>query len=147
MKTCECGEPTDSYKCSLCQADESVGLAPKAEQDEPVAWNEDQAYAWGRGCYETAQTPTTKSWKLFGQLTPREQAYWVAKAAFKQSIPQPRKWVGLTEEDMETAEEFGVKEYRQWKSKIRGQQITPQDNPQWHIYKAIEAKLKEKNNG
>ena len=38
MKICECGEATYSYKCSLCQADESVGLAPKAEQQEPVAW-------------------------------------------------------------------------------------------------------------
>lgn len=69
---------------SLCTAQ------PKQEQGEPVAWNEDQAYAWGRGCYEIAQGATTE-WKLFGQLTPKEQAYWVAKAAFEQATPQQRK--------------------------------------------------------
>ena len=69
----------------------------KQEQGEPMAWNEDQAYAWGRGCYEIAQGATT-GWKLFGQLTPKEQAYWVAKAAFEQAAPQQRK--PLTDEQI-----------------------------------------------
>ena len=66
---------------------------PKQEQGETVAWNEDRAYAWGRSYYEIAQGATT-GWKLFGQLTPKEQAYWVAKAAFEQATPQPKQEQG-----------------------------------------------------
>jgi len=86
----------DEAITSLRQA---IAEAEKQEQSvsvstecvgEPVAWNEDQAYAWGRGCYEIAQGATTE-WKLFGQLTTKEQAYWVAKAAFEQATPQQRK--------------------------------------------------------
>lgn len=86
MNNCpDCGaaNPADIHTCS-----------PQAEQpaqQEPVEWDAKQAYAEGRGDYEVVQIRAKKKgWKLFGDLSPEEQAYWVAKAAFdRASAPQP----------------------------------------------------------
>jgi hypothetical protein len=56
--------------------------------------------------------------------------------------PRKREWVGLTDEEIWEAERI---RHQRHKYSIRGQQITPADNPQWHHARAIEAKLKEKN--
>ncbi len=56
-----------------------------------------------------------------------------------------REWVGLTDEEIWEAERIATIRHQRHKYSIRGQQITPADNPQWHHAKAIEAKLKEKN--
>ena len=56
-----------------------------------------------------------------------------------------REWVGLTEEELDEAETEGGKSYKRWTSRIRGQMLRQQDSLQWHVSRAIEAKLKEKN--
>ena len=59
--------------------------------------------------------------------------------------PRPREWQGLTDEEILEAERIATIRHQRHKYSIRGQQITPADNPQWHHARAIEAKLKEKN--
>jgi hypothetical protein len=56
-----------------------------------------------------------------------------------------KEWVGLTDEELLEAEDTGEKSYRRWKSSIRGNMVMPQDSLQWHISRAIEAKLIQKN--
>jgi hypothetical protein len=56
-----------------------------------------------------------------------------------------RQWVGLTDEELDEAEIEGGKSYRRWASRIGGQMLMQQDSLQWHVSRAIEAKLKEKN--
>jgi len=74
---------------------------PKEPEQEPVAWGADQAYAEGRGDYEVAQIRTKKTnWKLFGELSPKEQSYWVAKAAFGRATTPPQR-KPLTDEQTE----------------------------------------------
>ena len=109
MKICECGEPTYSYKCSLCQADESVGLAPKAGQDDPVEY---QLKILGERWTHCAK-------HIYDPNNPNTRALY--------THPQPRTWVGLTDEE-------------------RNQVM--QDKTWMHmegLCKAIEVKLKEKN--
>ena len=56
-----------------------------------------------------------------------------------------RQWAGLTDDELDEAETEGGKSYKRWASRIRGQMLMPQDGLQWHVSRAIEAKLKEKN--
>ena len=65
-----------------------------------------------------------------------------------QAFPKPaaqRQWVGLTDDELDEAETEGGKSYKRWASRIRGQMLRQQDSLQWHVSRAIEAKLKEKN--
>jgi hypothetical protein len=68
---------------------------------------------------------------------------WIEKPLY--TAPPQSEWQGLTDEELDEAEQVGAREYRRWKSQIRGQIVMPQDRPEWHIHRAIEAKLKEKN--
>lgn len=61
------------------------------------------------------------------------------------TAPQQREWQGLTEDEIYDCEKVGAIHYQRHKCAIRGQQLTPADDPQWHFARAIEAKLKEKN--
>jgi hypothetical protein len=71
-----------------------------------------------------------------------------AQADVRPLYPAPqRTWVGLTDEEITDAEYLAAVRYKKHMGSIRGQQITPADDPQWHFARAIEAKLKEKNNG
>ena len=56
-----------------------------------------------------------------------------------------REWQGLTDEEIYECEKVGAIHYQRHKCSVRGQQLTPADDPQWHFAGAIEAKLKEKN--
>jgi hypothetical protein len=56
-----------------------------------------------------------------------------------------REWVGLTDEQFQQARDDANASFRAWSRGIRGQQFVPQDDPMWHFWQAIEAKLKEKN--
>ena len=67
--------------------------------------------------------------------------------ALRTALAQPKEWVGLTEEDEEQCRMKATATYYRHKSSFRGQQISPADNLEWHFVRAIEAKLKEKNNG
>ena len=61
------------------------------------------------------------------------------------TAPQKREWQGLTDEEIYECEKVGAIHYQRHKCSVRGQQLTPADDPQWHFAGAIEAKLKEKN--
>jgi hypothetical protein len=63
------------------------------------------------------------------------------------AVPPKPEWVGLTDEEIDEVQELAYRSLRQHKMRIRGQQITPADNADWHIVCAVEAKLKEKNHG
>jgi hypothetical protein len=45
----------------------------------------------------------------------------------------------LTDEEIEECREAGNRSYRRHSGSISGQQITPQDSPDWHFARAIEA--------
>lgn len=49
----------------------------------------------------------------------------------------------LTEEQIYECEDAAGKSYRRHKYSVRGQQITPADNPNWHIARAIEAEVRK----
>lgn len=55
------------------------------------------------------------------------------------------EWVGLTDEDIEACYRTARWSFKKHQSGIRGQLVTPWDNYDFHLMKAIEAKLKEKN--
>jgi hypothetical protein len=58
-----------------------------------------------------------------------------------------REWVGLKDEEIDDAQDAAATAFKKSRGRIRGQQITPADNPDWWFAHAIEAKLKEKNHG
>ena len=49
----------------------------------------------------------------------------------------------LTEEQIYECEDAAGKSYRRHKYSVRGQQITPADDPNWHIARAIEAEVRK----
>lgn len=59
-------------------ANASERTVPKDDGDE---WDGKRAYNEGRGDYECAMLKGGKNWKLFGELSAHEQAYWIARAA------------------------------------------------------------------
>ena len=64
----------------------------------------------------------------------------------KEQLVQPnREWVGLTDEDEQQCRIKAGAAYVRHKNSIRGQMISPADEYEWHLIRAIEAKLKEKN--
>jgi hypothetical protein len=56
-----------------------------------------------------------------------------------------RQWVGLTDEEIMQAERLASIRHLKHRYSIRGQQITPADDFQWHYARAIEEALKRKN--
>ena len=48
----------------------------------------------------------------------------------------------LTEEQIYECEDAAGKSYRRHKYSVRGQQITPADDPNWHIARAVEAEVR-----
>ena len=59
---------------------------------------------------------------------------------------QPQgEWVDLTEDEIYEAYDAATKSFRRHQSRICGQQVTPQDDPYWHVACAVIAKFKEKN--
>ena len=74
------------------------------------------------------------------------EAITALRTAIKQArSAQQKPWVGLTDEELTEAEIEGGKSYKRWVYRIGGQMLMPQDSLQWHFSRAIEAKLKEKN--
>ena len=61
------------------------------------------------------------------------------------TAPPKREWVGLTDEDEEQCSIKAGAMYRRYKYSIRNQSVSPADDYEWHLIRAIEAKLKEKN--
>jgi hypothetical protein len=47
----------------------------------------------------------------------------------------------LTDEEIEACRDAGDRAYMRHRWSIRGQQITPQDSPDWHFARAIEAAI------
>ena len=58
----------------------------------------------------------------------------------------PKEWQDLTNEEISEAYDDAIKSFRRHQMRIRGQQITQFDDPNWHFARAIEAKFKEKQN-
>jgi len=58
--------------------------------------------------------------------------------------PQPAKQ-SLTDEEIYECERIAAIRYHRHKNSIRGQQITPADDPQWHFARAIIAAYERKN--
>jgi hypothetical protein len=103
-----------------------VKAIEQAEKQEPVAWIHPMDF--GRDCGVTPTQVSDEQIPLYS------------------SPPKP-EWVGLTDEEIDEVQELAYRSLRQHKMRIRGQQITPADNVDWHIVCAVEAKLKEKNHG
>jgi hypothetical protein len=61
------------------------------------------------------------------------------------TTPQQRTWVWLTDEDEQQAKDDARRSFRRHYYSARGQIVMPQDNYEWHLIRAIEYKLKEKN--
>ena len=58
---------------------------------------------------------------------------------------QPAQREPLTIEEIYECERIAAIRYHRHKSSIRGQQITPADDPQWHFANAIIAAYERKN--
>ena len=70
---------------------------------------------------------------------------WAAILAASPEAPQPAKRVPLTDEEIYECERLAAIRYQQHKHSIRGQQITPADDPQWHFARAVIAAYEAKN--
>ena len=57
----------------------------------------------------------------------------------------PKEWQDLTDEEIDEAYDESLKSFRRHQMRIRGQQITASDNPNWHFALAILKAAKEKN--
>lgn len=79
---------------------------------------------------------------------PDEKPVWDASAPLVMT-PNPvfakREWVWLTDEDVEQAKDDARRSFRRHYYSARGQIVMPQYNYEWHLIRAIEYKLKEKN--
>jgi hypothetical protein len=60
---------------------------------------------------------------------------------------QAEEWMGLTDEEINEAQEVAYRSLRRHEMSARGQLIMPADSVDWHFARAVEAKLKEKNHG
>jgi hypothetical protein len=56
-----------------------------------------------------------------------------------------REWVGLTDEDIDVVMQIAETSFRKHRLAIKGQQLHPADQYDWHLICAVESKLKEKN--
>jgi hypothetical protein len=106
----------------------------EAEKQEPEAWrtrSQGEEHMTVKQVYE---------WVKTGHWSLREFREWI------EATPpaEQREWVGLTDEEIDEAERLAHIRHQKHRYSIRGQQITPADDPQWHYARAIEAKLKEK---
>jgi hypothetical protein len=61
------------------------------------------------------------------------------------TAPPKREWVGLTDEEINEAQDTSAVEFRKNKYQIRGQMVMPGDSPDWWFARVIERFLKEKN--
>ena len=61
------------------------------------------------------------------------------------TAPPKPEWVGLTDEEINEAQEVAYRSFRRHEMSARGQLIMPADSVDWHFARAVEAKLKEKN--
>lgn len=59
--------------------------------------------------------------------------------------PKPAKREPLTDEEIYECERLAAIRYQRHKHSIRGQQITPADDPQWHFARAVIAAYEAKN--
>ena len=108
-------------------------------------------------CKNIHSNPDAQAWAKFFIETLKEQGWkiehideglmigWFANAMMAMHDHVKREWVGLTDEDEEQYRIDADASYRRHMSSIRGQMISPADNYDWHLIKAVLAKAKEKN--
>lgn len=106
-----------------------TALAEQAEQ-EPVAWRYKKE---GAGWFVSDNEPQyVEQWNDIEEIQPLYTA------------PQPAKQPLTTEEIYECERIAAIRHHRH-KNSIRGQQLTPADDPQWHFANAIIAAYERKN--
>jgi hypothetical protein len=74
--------------------------------------------------------------------------YWQGKGYAASPLytrPPRREWQSLSEEEIADAQDAAAIQFRKSRHGVRGQQLMPSDSPDWWLARAIEAKLKEKN--
>lgn len=122
-KPCDMGQ-----MCLDCQPRGANGECPDQQpKQEPVAW-----------C-------VIENGRIKGLCKSRPAVMNADKWQPLYTEPPKREWVGLTDEDEEHCQNEAAVKYRRYKSSIRGQMIAPADNYEWHLIRAVEAKLREKN--
>ena len=99
-------------------------------EQEPVAWMSDSPT---KGNGKQLHWTKAEAWRWSSNITPLYTA------------PPKREWVGLTDEEEEQCSIKAGAMYRRHKYSIRNQSVSPADDYEWHLIRAIEAKLKEKN--
>ena len=87
-----------------------------------------------------------KDWRLDYMSLPvgRHKLY---TQQYVYTTPPKPEWVGLTDEEINEAQEVAYRSFRRYEMSTRGQLIMPADSVDWHFAQAVEAKLKEKNHG
>ena len=81
----------------------------------------------------------------FAKLVAEAEQEKCAKLCDEQTHGPKRKWVGLSDEDIEWCYEEQRRSYNRHRWSIRGQQISHADGEDWHLMMAVERRLKEKN--
>ena len=111
----------------------------EADKQEPVAEAWDEGYH--AGIADERMSEANIGIAGFGaKVEPaRNNPYRTTKPATH------REWVELTDEEIDEAKRLAHIRHQKHRYSIRGQQITPADDPQWHYARVIEAKSKEKN--
>ena len=109
-------------------------LAPYGEKD----WLDSKAAI--KACEEALTQPGPPPPKF--QTKSEEDAF---AFGWWKAMETKRAWVDLTDEEISEAYDDALKSFRRHQMRIRGQQITQLDDPNWHFARAIEAKLRSKN--
>jgi hypothetical protein len=100
------------------------------------------------------QTPEGKAaWRkwFYENLDICDLAQTQARAAIAKALERgfaegvQKEWLYLTDEEVEQAKDDARRSFRRHEFSVRGQMVMPQDNYEWHLIRAIEYKLKEKN--
>jgi hypothetical protein len=125
------------HKAMLLAITNTVKAIEQAEKQEPVAW------MWQHD--ETGRTGFDEMWQLetgWEKINPR-----LLLVCPLYTAPPKPEWVGLTDEEINEAQEVAYRSFRRYEMSTRGQLIMPADSVDWHFAQAVEAKLKEKNHG
>lgn len=124
-----CGDPEEAFDREEAAA-EALRARLAQPDPEPVAWISD--------------SPTKGSGKQL-HWTKAAAYHWSSNITPLYTAPPVREWQWLTDEDEDRCRVDAGAAYQRHIRNIRGQQITPADDYEWHLIRAIEARLKEKN--
>lgn len=104
---------------------------------EPVAWAHDRFIENADGMRIGTDEPELQ----WGKYVPDDDGGWFPLYA---SPPPPAEVPLLSDEEIDACDEAARISFKQYKSKVRGQQIMPPDGFEWHFARAIEAAYRRK---